>query len=183
MIGFCLSWGLTYAWTAKKIITHQFKKNDNNKLQHKREKKERSLALLSLSLGSPSLFCLLRVRLEGPKEPWTEELTGTWEKEDSTLVFTRVLIAKGCPTSFPLESTNCFWDFPVFLFFVSGPIPFALPSTSTSFNFSYLIALSLLIPIEVPALMASTAPFLIGTPVEAPTIRSHPDQTSGKSYA
>ena len=31
--------------------------------------------------------------------------------------------------------------------------------------------------------MASTAPFLIGTPVEVPTIRSHLDQVSGKSYA
>ena len=31
--------------------------------------------------------------------------------------------------------------------------------------------------------MTSTAPFLIDTPTEAPTIRSHPDQTSGKSYA
>ena len=51
MIGFYLSWGLTYAWTAKKGVTHQFKKkNDNNKLQHKREKKERGLTLLSLSL-------------------------------------------------------------------------------------------------------------------------------------
>ena len=70
MIGFYLSWGLTYAWTAKKGVTHQFKKkNDNNKLQHKREKKERGLTLLSLSTGSPSLFCLLWVHPEGPKEP------------------------------------------------------------------------------------------------------------------
>ena len=70
MIGFCLSWGLTYAWTAKKGVTHQFKKkNDNNKLQHKREKKERGLTLLSLSTGSPSLFYLLQVRPKGPKEP------------------------------------------------------------------------------------------------------------------
>ena len=43
MIGFCLSWGLTYAWTAKKKkgkVTHQFKKkrNDNNKLQNERRK-------------------------------------------------------------------------------------------------------------------------------------------------
>ena len=51
MIGFCLSWGPTYAWTAKKKgVTHHVKKNDNNKLQHKRENKERGLALLSLSL-------------------------------------------------------------------------------------------------------------------------------------
>ena len=71
MIGLYLSSGLTYSWTAKKKkkVTHQFKKNDNNKLQHKREKKERGLTLLSLSTGSPSLLCLPLVRLEGPKEP------------------------------------------------------------------------------------------------------------------
>ena len=119
---------------------HSLVQENNNKLQHKREKKERGLAHLSLSTGSPSLFCLLRVCLEGPKEPWTEELTGTWEKENSTLVFTQVLIAKGCSTSFSSESTNCFWDFQVFLFFVSRPIPSALPSTLASFNFSCLIA-------------------------------------------
>ena len=62
-------------------------------------------------------------------------------------------------------------------------IPSALPSTSASFNFSYLIALSLLIPTELLALMAFTTPLLIGTPVEAPTIRSHPDQVSRKFYA
>ena len=61
----------------------------------KREKKERGLALLSLSIDSLEIFYLLRVRPEGPKggwdtkledpkEPWTEEVTGTWEKEDST---------------------------------------------------------------------------------------------------
>ena len=56
---------------------HSFVQENNNKLQHKREKKEKGLALFSLSTGSPSLFCLLRVRPEGPKEPWTDELTGT----------------------------------------------------------------------------------------------------------
>ena len=42
MIGFCLSWGPTYAWTAKKgKVTHQFKKkkrNDNSELQNERRK-------------------------------------------------------------------------------------------------------------------------------------------------
>ena len=43
MIGFFLSWGLTYAWIAKKKgkVTHQFKKkkrNDNSELQNERRK-------------------------------------------------------------------------------------------------------------------------------------------------
>ena len=71
MIGFCLSWGLTYSWTTKKIITHQFKKKMMS------EEGKRTCPSLSLSIESPSLFCLLRVRLEGPKEPWTKELIGT----------------------------------------------------------------------------------------------------------
>ena len=78
----------------------------------KREKKERGLALLSLSIDSLRVFCLLQVRLKGPKGgwdtksedpkgPWIEEVTGTWEKEDSTLVFFRVLETKGSLTSLP----------------------------------------------------------------------------------
>ena len=87
-------------------------------VKKKREKKERSLALLSLSTDSLEVFCLLRVRPEGPKggwdtkpedpkEPWTEAVTGTWEKEDSTLVFYRVLEAKGCSTSLPSWDAKC----------------------------------------------------------------------------
>ena len=43
MIGFFLSWGLTYAWTAKKkkeksLISSKKKRNDNNKLQNERRK-------------------------------------------------------------------------------------------------------------------------------------------------
>ena len=83
-----------------------------NSNKYKKEKKERGLALLSLSTDSLRVFCLLRVCPEGPKGgwdtksedpkgPWTEAVTGTWEKEDSTLVFFRVLEAKGCPTSLP----------------------------------------------------------------------------------
>ena len=62
--------------------------NSNELLQNKREKKERGLALLSLSTDSPMVFCLLRVHLKGPEgdwgikskdpeEPCVEELTGT----------------------------------------------------------------------------------------------------------
>ena len=87
-------------------------------VKKKKEKKERSLALLSLSIDSLEVFCLLRVRLEGPKggwdtkpkdpkEPWTEVVTRTWEKEDSTLVFYRVLEAKGCSTSLPSWDAKC----------------------------------------------------------------------------
>ena len=81
-------------------------------VKKKREKKERSLALLSLFTDSLEVFCLLRVRPEGPKggwdtkpedpkEPWTEVVTGTWGKEGSTLVFFRVLETKGSLTSLP----------------------------------------------------------------------------------
>ena len=53
-----------------------------------RRRKEALLFSLSLSTDSPMIFCLLRVRPEGPKgvwgikskdpeEPWAEELTGT----------------------------------------------------------------------------------------------------------
>ena len=63
----------------------------------------------SLSIDSLKVFCLLRVHPKGPKGgwdtksedpkgPWTEEVTGTWEKEDSTLVFFRVLEA--CESAF-----------------------------------------------------------------------------------
>ena len=86
MIGFCLSWGLTYAWTAKKKkgkVTHQFKKKRMIIANYKIREGKRPCPSLSLSLstGSPSLFCLLRVCPEGPKEPWTEVLTGTWKKK------------------------------------------------------------------------------------------------------
>ena len=61
----------------------------------KGEEGKRSCPSLSLSTDSLEVFCLLRVRPEGPKGgwdtksedpkgPWTKEVTGTWEKEDST---------------------------------------------------------------------------------------------------
>ena len=96
---------------------------------NERRRKEALPFSLSLSTESPMVFCLLRELLEGPKGDWgtklgdpkesrIEELTGTWEREDFTLVFTRVLVAKDCASSSPAvgepillvssKITNCF---------------------------------------------------------------------------
>ena len=79
--------------------------------------------------------------------------------------------------------TNCFWDFEVFLFLVSelASIPSMLSSSSALLTTSYLIFFSLPLPIGVATPIASTALLLIGTTEEAPIIRSHLDQVSGKS--
>ena len=115
------------------------------------------------------VFYLLQVCPEGPKgdwgmkskdpeEPWAEELTRTWEREDSTLVFTQVFRIKGWPTFFPTvegsilsgssKMTNCFWNFALFLFLVLGPtsVPSALSSSSAILTTSYLIFFSLPLP-------------------------------------
>ena len=165
-----------------------------------REEGKRHCPSLSL-YGVSNVFFLLRVHPEGPKgdwgtkskdpkEPWVEELTRTWEKEDSTLVFTRLLGIKGWLISFPIvkgltlsdssEITGCFWDLAVFLFLVSVPSIFSLGSTLLTF--SYLIFFSIPSLMEVAAPIASTAPLLIGTPEKVSIIRSHPNQFSKNSY-
>ena len=51
MIGFCLSWGPTYAWTAKKgKVTHQFKKKGMITVNCKMREGNRPCPSLSLSL-------------------------------------------------------------------------------------------------------------------------------------
>ena len=133
MTDFYLSWNPICVWIAKKTTTHQLKgrRGYNNNDKHKREKKERGLALLFLSTDSLMVFCLLWVHLEGPKGDWdtksedpkgpqTEEVTRAWKKEDSTLVFFQDLEVKSFLTSFSLGATNCFWDFQSFSFVPQG---------------------------------------------------------------
>ena len=58
MTDFYLSWNPICVWIAKKTTTHQLKgrRGYNNNDKHKREKKERGLALLSLSLSLQILW-------------------------------------------------------------------------------------------------------------------------------
>ena len=135
------------------------------------------------------------MKLKDLKELWAEELTRTSKREDSTLVFTRIFRIKGWPTSFPTiegstlsgssEMTNCFWDFAVLLFLASRPtsVHLTLSSSSALLTASYLIFFSLPIPTGAIAPISSITPLLIGSPEKVPTIRSHPNQVSGKSFA
>ena len=122
---------------------------------------------LSLSTNSSTVFCLLRVRPEGPRrngdmmsrdleEPWVEEVTttkevhlkestGTWRMEDSTLVFTLIFGMRGWPTSFPT---------------VERSTPSASSETTSCLRNLAIFLFLALWPASVPSTLPSTSAFL-----------------------